>query len=232
MKLQITLLILLALLPPLIVADSSDGGEDHPRNLRWWKRRRNRRGRGGGGGGGWRGGGGGHGGGGGGRGFRGGQGALTSSTATDPRDTIRTLRWNRDKIFREVDYDYHDKDNKGGVKSITGAKDSGDTEVNNWIMQHVNEMIQLANSGGTIRTWDGLFREIFDNLDKLHLECDYEDEKGTPVVCTHTGNDCYAEALAKAHGKTVSRFISRSSEVDNDHEYLIDRYYDSKCDDD
>lgn len=150
-----------------------------------------------------------------GHGNRGGGGG---GDGTRPQDLIQKLRQNRHDIDRSVDYDYPD-----GVQTTTGS--STNPEINEWIYNHIEQMKQLIANGDTIRNWDGLFAEIYDNADKLTLECNYQEgDSNNPVVCTHTGDDCYAQALAKAHAKVVSLFLSNRDEMSKDHEYLADRY--------
>jgi len=189
------------------------------RLLRWRKGRRH------GGGGGRGGGGGGHGwGGGGGGGGGGGQKASnTAATSVSPQESFRRLFDHTDNIKRNVDYSY-----PGGVKTTTEAKDGDDT-LNDWIMEHVTIMKALVDSGGSIRRWDGLFDELLNNRGDLNLECSQEGGSGGKVVCTHTGDDCYAEALAKAHAEAVSSFVEDPDARWEDHEDLIDDHMESPC---
>jgi hypothetical protein len=152
---------------------------------------------GGDGGGGYGGGGGGHGGGGYGGDGHGGE---------YPMATIQTLMQNRQDITRE----FFNRDT--GVSTVT----TGNTdEVTDWIYQHVEEMMALTKSGGTIRNWDPLFQKLFQHSNELHLDCD-KDERG--VVCNFTGDTECAIDLAQAHAQVISLFLANGpQEVQKDH---------------
>lgn len=149
----------------------------------------------------------------------------------DPRVLIRTLMRNRNNIERTVDYEFtngHDANpNKNGVRTVTQAKPLAENreQINDWIFAHANEMKQYVKDGNTIRNWDGLFRQIFENKGLLDLDCKQPGGSGTKVVCTHTSDDSYGEALCKGHAEFVSRLLADKSTKDNDNAYLIDKHY-------
>lgn len=157
----------------------------------------------------------------------GGGAATTTASSTNFQDLIQKLRQNRNKIDREV------VDIDGGVETTTKAKNSNSAQdkikINNWIYDHIEQMKEIAESNGRVRQWDDLFVDMFDNIHKLNLTCDYESGVGTPVVCTHTGDDCYAEALTKAHAEAVSLFLKNRNEMSKDHGYLVGQHYDEDC---
>jgi hypothetical protein len=74
------------------------------------------------------------------------------------------------------------------------------------ITRHVQEMRQLLETGGRVRMWDPLFRELFDRADEISMEIE-ELEDGMQV--TETSDDPGVAALIQAHARKVTEFIER-----------------------
>jgi hypothetical protein len=119
-------------------------------------------------------------------------------------EVIHHLLDNRKDIERSVEYT--DDDETNGPTSIQTTTTSDDSEVAGWIQKHVAQMRGLVESGGRIRNWDPVFREIFDHPGEIDFEW-----KNIPggVEASLTGTTSCGKALAEAHAKIVSEFIRR-----------------------
>ena len=169
--------------------------------------------------GGWGGGhgGGGHGGGGKGGGHGGeGMGGHGGMSKRDMMDLIHNMIDNRALIVR-------DKENtENGILSYTY---SNDEEVGSWIQQHVSQMMSLMNSdNGSIRGWDDLFAELFDNRDKHEIiNVVNVNEDGSVGVRLEqvvsdegSGDETCIKALIQEHANVVSNFVSRGRDEMHD----------------
>jgi hypothetical protein len=92
----------------------------------------------------------------------------------------------------------------GQEKTMTETT-SENPEVEQWIITHVTQMIDLVQSGGRIRNWDPLFRAIFDHAEEIDSDVTVVDG-GVEVLLTGT-TDC-GKALADKHAKLVSAFLA------------------------
>ena len=104
----------------------------------------------------------------------------------------------RDAIERQVEM----LDN--GVVTVTRAPE--DAEAAEAIRRHVEEMKQVLESGGRVRRWDPLFRELFDRSDEIVMEIEELDD-GMRV--TETSADPEVAKLIQAHARKVTEFIER-----------------------
>lgn len=120
-------------------------------------------------------------------------------TVAYDRDVFQTLLGNHELIRREF------REIADGIESVT---ESDNPEVAALIQDHVAAMKVRIESGSRIRMWDPMFREIFDNADKIRLE--FENiPKGVRV--RETSADPYVARLIQAHAKVVSGFVARGS---------------------
>lgn len=118
-------------------------------------------------------------------------------TVAYDRDVFQTLLGNHELIrreFREVD---------GGIESVT---ESDNAEVAALIQDHVAAMKVRIENGYRIRMWDPMFREIFNNADKIRMEVS-NTTKGVKV--REVSDDPYVARLIQAHAKVVSGFVER-----------------------
>lgn len=118
-------------------------------------------------------------------------------TVAYDRDVFQTLLGNHELIrreFREVD---------GGIESVT---ESDNAEVAALIQDHVAAMKVRIENGYRIRMWDPMFREIFNNADKIRMEVS-NTPKGVKV--REVSDDPYVARLIQAHAKVVSGFVER-----------------------
>ncbi len=104
----------------------------------------------------------------------------------------------REAIERQVE------EIENGVVTVTRAPSS--PEAAEAIARHVSEMKQLLASGGRVRMWDPLFRELFDRADEISLEIE-QLEDGMRV--TETSDDPAVVKLIQAHARKVSEFVER-----------------------
>ena len=93
---------------------------------------------------------------------------------------------------------------ENGVVTVTRAPSSA--EASQAIERHVREMKNVLESGGRVRMWDPLFREIFEHADKITMELE-ELEDGMRV--TETSDDPEVVKLIQAHAHKVSEFLDR-----------------------
>jgi hypothetical protein len=118
-------------------------------------------------------------------------------TVAYDRAVFQTLLRSHELIrreFREVD---------GGIESVT---ESDNAEVAALIQDHVAAMKVRIENGYRIRMWDPMFREIFDNADKIRMEVS-NTPKGVKV--REVSDDPYVARLIQAHAKVVSGFVER-----------------------
>jgi hypothetical protein len=129
-----------------------------------------------------------------------------------PMNTIHKLLSHRDEITRHI------KDTPKGVHTQTF---SDSPEINTWIRQHVQSMIELTHSGHRIRDCDGLFHELYENAANLNLECHDDNESGGVQCKFRAEGDC-AVGLAQAHARVVSAFLKNGwDEVHRDHADMV-----------
>lgn len=104
----------------------------------------------------------------------------------------------RDAVERQVEM----LDN--GVVTVTRAPADADAAAA--IRRHVREMKQMLETGGRVRMWDPLFRELFDRADEIDMEIEELDD-GMRV--TETSEDPQVAELIQAHARKVTEFIER-----------------------
>ena len=104
----------------------------------------------------------------------------------------------RDEIERTVEMV------ENGVVTVTRAPSSEAAAAA--IRRHVREMKQVLESGGRVRMWDPLFREIFAHADVISMEIEELDD-GMRV--TETSEDPDVARLIQAHARKVTEFIER-----------------------
>ncbi|MEY4118505.1 MAG: hypothetical protein RLZZ116_1833 [Planctomycetota bacterium] len=120
-------------------------------------------------------------------------------TVAYDRDVFQTLLGNHELIRREF------RDVEGGIESFT---ESDNAEVAALIQDHVAAMKVRIENGYRIRMWDPMFREIFDNADKIRMTFE-NTAKGVKV--REVSDDPYVARLIQAHAKVVSGFVARGS---------------------
>lgn len=111
---------------------------------------------------------------------------------------IRQLLMQHEKISRRVD------NLENGVKTWTT---SDDPEIAAAIQKHVRQMEERMKERQPIRQMDPLFRELFENADKVQLE--FEDlENG--IVVVETSEDPQVVKLIQQHAnRAVSEFVEQ-----------------------
>lgn len=109
---------------------------------------------------------------------------------------IRQLLMQHEKISRRVE------NMENGVKTWTT---SDDPQIAAFIQKHVRQMKERMKEKKPIRQMDPVFRELFDNADKVTLE--YEDlENG--IVVVETSEDPQVVKLIQQHAnEAVSEFV-------------------------
>lgn len=111
---------------------------------------------------------------------------------------IRKLLMQHEKINRRVE----NLDN--GVKTWTTSEDP---EIAAAIQKHVRQMHERIKEKKPIRQMDPLFREIFDNAEKIEMQIEYI-ENGVLVV--ETSEDPQVVKLIQQHAnRAVSEFVER-----------------------
>ena len=111
------------------------------------------------------------------------------------RALVHDYRQDIERQVEEVD---------NGVVTVTRAP--ANAEAAQAIARHVREMKQLLASGGRVRMWDPLFRELFDRAGEISMDIE-ELEDGMRV--TETADDPEVVALIQAHARKVTEFIER-----------------------
>ena len=117
-------------------------------------------------------------------------------------------------------YDIGSKINREVTLTTTGVEthtwSDSDPQVGDWIQTHVAQMIRLLNTGGSIRRWDPLFREIFENHGDFSITVTNSTDG---VYVASVGNTECAVNLAQFHAEVVSGFIEHGrAEVQRAHE--------------
>jgi len=120
-------------------------------------------------------------------------------TVAYDRDVFQTLLGNHELIRREY------REIADGIESVT---ESDNPEVAALIQDHVAAMKVRIENGYRIRMWDPMFREIFDNADKIRMTFE-NTAKGVKV--REVSDDPYVARLIQAHAKVVSGFVERGS---------------------
>ena len=112
--------------------------------------------------------------------------------------SIRQLLMEHGKISRRME------NLPNGVKTWTT---SDDPQLASVIQQHVRQMKERMEEKKPIRQMDPLFRELFDQADKIKI--DYEDiENG--IVVVETSDDPQVVKLIQQHAhKAVSEFVQQ-----------------------
>ena len=110
---------------------------------------------------------------------------------------IRKMLMNHEKIDRQVE------NLKNGVKTRTT---SSDPEISAAIQVHVRQMHERIKEKKPIRQMDPLFREIFENANKIEMQIE-DIENG--VVVTETSEDPQVVKLIQQHAnRAVSEFAA------------------------
>lgn len=102
-----------------------------------------------------------------------------------------------DALHRELEHI------EGGIRAVTT---SDDPEIAALIRDHVPAMHQRLEENFTLRRWDPLYVEIFENRDKIHMDVDLL-PNGVRVV--ETSEDPYVARLIQAHGEAVNAFVQQ-----------------------
>jgi hypothetical protein len=115
-------------------------------------------------------------------------------------ETIHTLVSRHDQVVRKVE------ELANGVRTETTSADAAMADT---LRKHAQEMKQRLADGRPIRMFDPLFREIFDNHDRIAMTIE---PIPNGVRVTETSEDQRVVALIKAHAKAVSEFAARGRE--------------------
>jgi hypothetical protein len=102
-----------------------------------------------------------------------------------------------DAIHRELEHI------DGGIRAVTT---SDDPEIAKLLRDHVPSMHERLEENFTLRRWDPLYVEIFENRDKILMDVDLL-PNGVRVV--ETSDDPYVAQLIQAHGEAVNAFCEQ-----------------------
>ena len=105
-----------------------------------------------------------------------------------------------------------------GVITTTVSRDPEAAKV---LSRHVAEMKTLIETGGRVRAWDPLFREIFDHYKEIDLKVEAV-EGGVRV--TETSDNPEVAKLIKAHAYKVNEFVARGPAAVHESTPLPDGY--------
>jgi hypothetical protein len=111
------------------------------------------------------------------------------------RDVWQTLLYHHSKIRREV------KRLPNGLAAVT---ESDDPAVAMLIKDHALAMKDRIGKGRRVRTWDPVFRELFDRHDKVRLEVELT-AKGVSIV--ETTDDPETLRLLRSHSAGVTEMV-------------------------
>ena len=114
---------------------------------------------------------------------------------------IHELIDNHQNITREVE------DLKDGVLTVTR---STDPDLVPTLQKHVGQMVEMLESGGSIRHWDPLFVKIFENADKIEVRTELIPDG---IRVWETSSDPYVAKLIQAHAAKVSEFAERGRDA-------------------
>ena len=127
-----------------------------------------------------------------------GEGPMMDPEMMRDMHAIRTLLMNHERIEREVE------DIPGGIRSVTT---SHDPELAELIRTHVWQMKSRMEEGRPIRHMDPVFRELFRDHEKVHLQIE-EIPGGARVI--ETSEDPQVTSLIRQHAhRAVSEFVER-----------------------
>lgn len=114
------------------------------------------------------------------------------------QNAMRLVHDFRDSIERQV----VELDN--GI--VTTTISASNPEAAKTLARHVAEMKSLLESGGRVRGWDPLFREIFDHYSEIDMQVE-----AIPggVRVTETSENPEVAKLIKAHAQKVNEFLAR-----------------------
>jgi hypothetical protein len=93
---------------------------------------------------------------------------------------------------------------EGGVVAVTRSPSSPQAAAA--IRRHVLEMKGLLESGGRVRVWDPLFRELLERGDQISMEIE---ELADGMRVTETSADPQVVELLRTHARKVTEFIER-----------------------
>jgi len=116
--------------------------------------------------------------------------------------------------IRELMHDYRQdiirdiEDLANGVVTVTRSPDN--PEAARALSKHVEEMKSLLESGGRIRAWDPLFREVFRHADEVDMVIEPLAD-GMRVI--ETSENPEVVKLIQAHARKVSDFLARGPEA-------------------
>jgi len=96
---------------------------------------------------------------------------------------------------------------KDGVVTVTR---STDPDLVPTLQKHVGQMVEMLESGGSIRHWDPLFVEIFKHADQIDVRTELLDDG---IRVWETASDPYVAKLIQAHAAKVSEFAERGREA-------------------
>ena len=102
---------------------------------------------------------------------------------------------------------------------------SADPEIIDAVRTHVRQMADLIHTGGSIRTWDPLFREVFDHREAIEIEIT-DIEGGVEVI--ETAEDDYVAELIRAHAAKVEDFVARGLAAYREETPLPEGYSDTR----
>ena len=128
------------------------------------------------------------------------------------RSAMSLVHEYRDVIEREV------VEIENGVITTTV---SGDPEAAEVLSRHVAEMKGLIESGGRVRAWDPLFREIFDHYQEIDMTVE---TVAGGVRVTETSENPEVAKLIKAHARKVGEFVARGPAAVHESTPLPDGY--------
>ena len=111
------------------------------------------------------------------------------------RALMHDHRWEIERRIEEID---------DGVITVTRSPSSPAAAAA--IRRHVREMKGLLESGGRVRQWDPLFRELFERADEISIEIE-QLEDGMRVI--ETSDDPEVVKLIQAHARKVTEFVER-----------------------
>lgn len=114
---------------------------------------------------------------------------------------IHSLVDNHESITRTVEKV------EGGVVTETRTTDLSLVPT---LQQHVRQMYELLESGGSIRHWDPLFVEIFEHADKIEMDMEMLEDG---IRVRESSKDPYVAKLIQAHAEKVNEFVERGRDA-------------------
>lgn len=116
-------------------------------------------------------------------------------------ERIRRLLANNESLVRTVE------DIPGGVKTTTTTSSPELAEV---LRTHVEDMTARLKADRPVRSWDPVFRDVFDHADEIELRTE---RLPNGIVVAETTVNPKVVPIIRAHARQVSAFVAEGPDA-------------------